>query len=157
MLLKINRLRKDPRGIISKKIEAYRLRWYSGLSTAAVKGICVLRNIHLGKECRFYGVPIFRRAPLSRIDIGDQCVFRSDFISNLVGVNRKCIIATHRENAKISIGDNSGFSGTVIGAAGCIQIGSNVQSGANVLITDFDWHNIHPNFRGSLLRLLKQL
>ena len=144
---KLKRLFKDPRGILLRKIETSRLKWYSRLSSLTVELLCTLRDVHIGKECLFYGVPIFRRVPLSQISIGNQCVFRSDFTSNLVGVNRKCIIATHRENAKITIGNNSGFSGTVIGAAISIFIGSNVQCGANVLITDFDWHNIHPDSR----------
>lgn len=45
------------------------------------------------------------------------------------------------------IGDNSGLSGTVIGAAEKIQIGKNVLCGTNVLITDFDLHPIDPVLR----------
>jgi len=43
-------------------------------------------------------------------------------------------------NSIIEIGDNCGFSGTVIGASAHIKIGNNVKCGANTLITDFDWH-----------------
>lgn len=94
-------------------------------------------------------MPRFYRTPLSKIIIGDNCTFRSDATSNLAGVNRRCIIATHRENSSIQIGDNSGFSGAVIGAAGSITIGNNVLCGANVFITDFDWHNTDPVMRRS--------
>ncbi|MCU0473444.1 MAG: acyltransferase [Bacteroidales bacterium] len=50
------------------------------------------------------------------------------------------MISTLAEEAIIEIGDNCGFSGTVIGAFKYIKIGKNVRSGANVLITDSDWH-----------------
>jgi acetyltransferase-like isoleucine patch superfamily enzyme len=40
----------------------------------------------------------------------------------------------------ILIGNNSGFSGTVVGAFKFIKIGRNVKCGANTLITDSDWH-----------------
>ncbi|MFO7810016.1 MAG: DapH/DapD/GlmU-related protein, partial [Candidatus Delongbacteria bacterium] len=73
--------------------------------------------------------------------------FRSDFTSNLVGINRKCIITTLRRDAIIRIGSSSGFSGTVIAAAGSIKIGKNVLCGANTVITDYDWHGIEPDKR----------
>ncbi|WP_238988406.1 acyltransferase [Aureibaculum marinum] len=109
--------------------------------------ILYLKNVTLGKNCKFYGIPIFNRSYNSKITIGDNCTFRSDKTSNLIGLNRKCIISTFGENSKIKIGKNSGFSGTVIGAANSITIGNNVLSGANVLITDFDWHPIDPKTR----------
>ncbi|MBK8683457.1 MAG: acyltransferase [Bacteroidetes bacterium] len=49
------------------------------------------------------------------------------------------MISTHN-NAKLIIGSNCGFSGTVIGCFSEIIIESNVKCGANTLITDGDWH-----------------
>ena len=43
-------------------------------------------------------------------------------------------------DARIEIGNNCGFSGTVIGACRFIKLGNNVRCGANTLITDSDWH-----------------
>ena len=102
-----------------------------------------------GKNIKFFGMPIVSRAYNSKIRIGDNCTFRSDQSSNLVGVNRKCILSTHRKGAEIQIGNGSGFSGTVIGAANSIIIGDNVLAGANVLITDFDWHPVNSKDRHS--------
>ena len=68
-------------------------------------------------------------------------------ISNFIGLNRRTIIATHSKNAEIIIGDNCGFSALVIGAKESIKIGNDVMAGANVLITDFDWHAINPEER----------
>ena len=41
---------------------------------------------------------------------------------------------------KIEIGNNCGFSGTVIGSFISVKLGNNVRCGANTLITDSDWH-----------------
>ena len=60
--------------------------------------------------------------------------------SNLIGINRPCSLSTLTNNATIEIGNNCGFSGTVIGAFKSIYIGNNVRCGANTLITDSDWH-----------------
>jgi len=62
-------------------------------------------------------------------------------------VNRRCIISSHREDAQITIGNSCGFSGVTIAAAKSIKIGENVLCGANVVITDFDWHSLDPHNR----------
>lgn len=51
------------------------------------------------------------------------------------------MISTISRKAKITIGNNCGFSGTVIGAALKITFGDNVRCGANTMITDSDWHS----------------
>ena len=146
---KLKKLSNDFRGVLFNKIRLCRLSCLCIISSFLTKVICKLKNIIIGKKCKFYSMPKFYRVPLNKIIIGENCTFRSDATSNLAGVNRRCIIATHRENSSIQIGDNSGFSGTVIGAAGSIIIGNNVLCGANVFITDFDWHNTDPVMRRS--------
>lgn len=108
---------------------------------------CWLRGIELGKRCDFFGQTQFYRNPLSILKIGNGCSFRSSFSSNLVGLNHKCLITTMREGAELRIANNCGISGATISAAFKITIHSNVLIGANVLITDFDWHNIDPSKR----------
>ena len=71
---------------------------------------------------------------------GSGCKFNSSPSSNLIGVNRPCIISTLAENAEIEIGSNCGFSGTVISCATRVVFGDNVRCGANTLIMDTDWH-----------------
>lgn len=97
-------------------------------------------GVDLGTDCKFNGQPRFRRHPGSRISIGTRCEFNSSHFSNLIGVNRPCIISTLAEGAQIQIGTNCGFSGTVIGCALKIVLGEDVRCGANTLITDTDWH-----------------
>lgn len=104
-------------------------------------------GVHLGKGCEFYGVPILRRFPGSRIEIGDKCVMRSSRRSNLAGINRPCYISTLRAGAVIRIGHSCGFSGTVIGVAQGVEIGNHVMCGANSMITDTDWHPVDPEAR----------
>ncbi|MCG9879445.1 MAG: hypothetical protein MH472_02495, partial [Bacteroidia bacterium] len=89
-------------------------------------------QIELGAGFKFYGLTIFRRYPGSSIKIGSNARFRSAPKSNLIGVNRSCIISTNcNKNAQIIIGDNCGFTSTVIGAFESIKIGNNLKSGAN--------------------------
>jgi acetyltransferase-like isoleucine patch superfamily enzyme len=75
--------------------------------------------------------------------IGKGCEFRSARWSNLVGVNRPCILSTMLEGALLEIGDGCGFSGTTIGCAARVILGRRVMCGANTTITDTDWHPIH--------------
>ena len=49
--------------------------------------------------------------------------------------------------ARVEIGANSGFTGTVICAAEEIVIGDNVLCGSNVTIVDADWHGLDPAAR----------
>jgi acetyltransferase-like isoleucine patch superfamily enzyme len=98
-------------------------------------------NISFGQKTSFYGFPKFRNYPGGSISIGENCTFLSKATSNLIGINRPCIISTLTKNANIEIGNDCGFSGTVIGAFINVQIGNNVKCGANTLITDSDWHN----------------
>jgi acetyltransferase-like isoleucine patch superfamily enzyme len=101
-------------------------------------------GVSLGRECSFFGLPCFRRHPLSLITIASDCEFLSTHTANLIGINRPCLISTLAEGAKIIIGSHCGFSGTVIGCAASVIIGDNVRCGANTLITDTDWHSDDP-------------
>jgi acetyltransferase-like isoleucine patch superfamily enzyme len=97
-------------------------------------------GIILGYNIRFDGKCYFKRYPKSIIKIGDNSEFRSRINSNLIGINRPCSLSTLTPEAQILIGNNCGFSGTVIGAFKSIKLGNNVRCGANSLITDSDWH-----------------
>lgn len=101
-------------------------------------------GVDLGPDCIFNGQPKFYRYPGSSIIIGRGCKFNSSPTSNYIGVNRPCIVATLTNDARIEIGVNSGFSGTVIGCASEIIIGEHVMCGANTLISDTDWHTDDP-------------
>jgi acetyltransferase-like isoleucine patch superfamily enzyme len=101
-------------------------------------------GVQIASGCRFYGTPILQRARGSRIEIGPRCRFRSRQASNPVGIDRKCVVATMKPGAVLRIGASSGFSGTAITAAQSVVIGERVLCGANVTITDTDWHGTGP-------------
>lgn len=101
-------------------------------------------GVEIGKHCSFKGYPIFRILPQSKIKIGNNCTFNSSKSSNLIGVHTPCILSTSKKRGHIIIGNNCGFSGTVIRSAGNIQLGDNVRCGANTVIYDNDGHSSDP-------------
>ena len=124
-----------------------KLNFFSFWSTHYCRIFFRLLGIQLKKGSHFFGIPLVLLFPGSKINMGKNIKFRTSPASNLIGLNRRTIIATHSKHAEIIIGDNCGFSAVVIGANESITIGNRVMSGANVLITDFDWHSINPNDR----------
>ncbi len=104
-----------------------------------------LKGIQFKSGLRFFGFAKFTKVRNGSITIGENCTFRSYSTSNLIGVNRPCIIsAIGNDKPTVEIGKNCGFSGTVIGAFNKITLGNNVRCGANTLITDSDWHLDDP-------------
>ncbi|MHC4297193.1 MAG: acyltransferase [Planctomycetota bacterium] len=110
------------------------------LSTLRAYAAAKWWGVRLGDSCWFHGRTYFRRHPGSRIVVGAGCGFNSAANSNLIGVNRPCMMSTLAQDAVIEIGKTCGFSGTVIGCASKVTLGDNVRCGANTLITDTDWH-----------------
>lgn len=107
--------------------------------------ICHIKGVKVGNNLSFYGRTRFLVRKDSSISIGSRCTFRSLPTSNRIGINRPCILSClGSEPAKITIGTNCGFSGTVIGCFTEIRIGNDVKCGANTLITDGDWHQEDP-------------
>lgn len=98
-------------------------------------------GVKLGKGCKFQGKAHFERLQEGEITIGNNCTFNSKSTSNLSGVFTPCIVSTAKKGAKISIGNNCGFSGTRIRAGLSITIGNNVRCGANSYIADTDAHS----------------
>lgn len=102
---------------------------------------CKLKNVIIGSNNFFYGNLKIFKTKNSIISIGDFNVFRSSKFSNLIGVNRPCIISTLSEHAHLRIKNNCGLSGVVINCFKEIEIQDNVMIGANSLIMDGDWHH----------------
>jgi UDP-3-O-[3-hydroxymyristoyl] glucosamine N-acyltransferase len=97
-------------------------------------------GVDIGKGCIFNGLTRFMRHPKSAISIGSYCLFNSGEASTLGGVSRSCRLSTLKEGAIIKIGENCGFTGTVIGCAKKIVLGKNIRCATNTLIFDTDWH-----------------
>jgi len=119
------------------------------------KLICFLKGQKFTK-IKLYGLPHINQKKGSSIKIAENVTMRSKSYSNLIGINRPCLISTLTSNASIIIGENCGFSGTVIGAFSKIEIEENVRCGANTLITDSDWHTDDPRSGEPLPILIKK-
>jgi len=118
--------------------------------TAIVKTSCYIRDISVGSNTVFIGLTKIKRGNKSSITIGESCIFRSAQLSNLIGINRPCIFtAMGATGSTLVVGNNCGFSGTVIGCFATITLGNNVRCGANTLITDSDWHHNDERLGGS--------
>lgn len=116
----------------------------STCSTLYTASVARMRGIRIGSGTTFYGLAKFKKARTASITIGNRNCFRSSATSNLIGINRPCIISALEPESAVRIGDDCGFSGTVIGCFASITIGHRVKCGANTLITDGDWHAEDP-------------
>ena len=105
-----------------------------------------LNGVKIGKKVKMYGWPFIFRFPGSQIEIGNNCIIRSNFWSNLIGLYQRTIIIAKR-GGKIKIGENVGISGTTIYAWNSIEIGANTLIGANCKILDSDLHPIDAGDR----------
>lgn len=125
------------------KKQDYSVKYYSALTYLFAR----IYGIKMGRNNLFFKFSTFYMEDGSRIEIGDNCQFRSGAVSNLFGLNHRCVLSTHRKGAHIKIGDGSGLSGVSIGCASSIELGKDVMVGANSVITDFDWHSMDPYHR----------
>jgi acetyltransferase-like isoleucine patch superfamily enzyme len=103
-------------------------------------------DIDSGKNNRFYGLLELEVHPSASIRIGSNCVFRSHWLSNNIGLTKGCFLSVGQDSS-ITIGDDVGMSGTIVSARLEINIGSRVMCGANVVISDSDRHHIDKNKR----------
>lgn len=99
-------------------------------------------HVKHGKKLKLKGTPLIFNKKGATIEIGDNCIIKSSFWSNLVGLYSRTIILTRVEKARIVIGNNVGISGATIYARSEITIGNNTNIGGNVKILDNDFHPI---------------
>ena len=104
-----------------------------------------------GKNLLLKGTPVIFNKGGAELLIGDNCVIRSNFLSNLVGLYSRTIIVTRKVGAFIHIGNNVGISGATIYARKGITIGDNTAIGGNCKILDNDFHPIDWETRNKYL------
>lgn len=138
---------------VNNKTRSYRLGFRQWVSTKYMYLFCFFYKVPIGTGCRFWKRTTIYKEVGAQISIGNNCLFRSDTDSNLIGVSRHCIISAHSPSAIIRIGNGCAFSGNSIGAKSSIEIGENVMVGANSIITDFDWHSLDPLRRDDASRI----
>jgi len=100
-----------------------------------------------GRDWRIFGMPILQRHRGSRISLGDGLELRSTPRSNPLRPFQPVVLSTRRAGAVIRVGENCGATGAVLVADESIEIGDRVLLGANVIITDTDFHPLDPAVR----------
>lgn len=106
-----------------------------------------LTHVKYGRSLSLKGVPFIYNKKGASISIGDNCVVKSSFLSNLVGLYSRTIILTRIPGASIEIGDSVGISGATIYARSKITIGDHTNIGGNVKILDNDFHPVDADAR----------
>lgn len=104
----------------------------------------------IGKSAIVRGLPILSIAHHSSIKIGDHAYLISRPNNTALGVNHPVILRTLKTNARICIGSRFRASGVTLCAASGISIGDRVTMGANVTVTDTDFHASDPKIRSSI-------
>jgi UDP-3-O-[3-hydroxymyristoyl] glucosamine N-acyltransferase len=123
--------------------EFVRLAWWR---TIVPWRVCRL-GVKFAPSVDFLGMPIISMAKGSAIEIGLKTSLCSSSYYTALGVNHPVILRTLSEGATIKIGEETGLSGTTICAAVSVSIGNQCLIGANVTITDTDFHPIKPQNR----------
>lgn len=123
--------------------EAIGRRWWALVS----KFFFLASKVESGRDCLVYGLPLISLSENGTVKLGDRVVMCSSSTYTALGVSRKTIIRTLLPNAKVSIGDDTGLSGTVICSAKSILIGKRCLIGSDVKIFDTDFHAISPDNR----------
>lgn len=106
-----------------------------------------LTHVKYGRSLSLKGIPLIYNKKGASISIGDNCVVKSSFLSNLVGLYSRTIILTRIPGASIEIGDDVGISGATIYARSKITIGDHTNIGGNVKILDNDFHPVDADAR----------
>lgn len=104
-------------------------------------------HVQYGKGLILKGIPFIYNTKGASIVMGENCVVKSSFLSNLVGLYSRTIILTRIPGASIVIGNHVGISGATIYARSRIEIGDYTNIGGNVKILDNDFHPIEPDAR----------
>lgn len=104
-------------------------------------------KVKYGKGLLLKGVPVIFNKGGATLEIGENCIVKSSFLSNLVGLYSRTIIVTRTPEAQIRIGDNVGISGATIYARKSITIGDGTNIGGNAKILDNDFHPLEVEAR----------
>ena len=107
----------------------------------------LLNGVTWGRGWRIFGMPIIQRHLGSQILLGDGLELRSWKRSNPLVPNHAVVFATRTAEAVICVGNHCGFTGATLVAAKRIEIGDRVLLGANVTITDTDFHPLDAHER----------
>jgi len=100
-------------------------------------------TVNYGKV-ELFGWPIIQKAQGSSIILEDGIILISSHKFNPAGMGHKVILATLSSDASITIGKNSGLSGSSICSLESIIIGEHCNLGVASKIYDTDFHPVDP-------------
>lgn len=98
-------------------------------------------------SAKFMGVPVVSMADASSLVIEARVVLTSASRWTALGVAHPVVLRTLRPGARLRIGRHTGISGGSICAALSVDIGERCLFGADVMVTDTDFHPIEPTGR----------
>ena len=104
-------------------------------------------GVKVGTQTWFVGAPVVSLTPGSSIELGDEGMFLSKSYATALGVCHPVILRTMSPVAHIQIGNYVGVSGSSICAAKSVRIGDGCLLGADVIISDSDFHAVDPEAR----------
>lgn len=110
--------------------------------TLRFKFFMFLTSGSYGKKIKIDGKVFVRSQLPNTIIIGDNFTLNSRPGSNLVGVTNYASFQSLGKGT-IHIGNNCGFTSTVLSARTSITIGDNVKIGGNTRIYDHDYHSLN--------------
>ena len=99
-------------------------------------------GVQTGDKAIVIGRPIISICHNSIISLADGVRLISISEETALGVNHACVLRTLAEGAQIIIKNGAGMSGATICSASKVIIGERVMLGANVTITDTDFHSL---------------
>jgi acetyltransferase-like isoleucine patch superfamily enzyme len=99
-----------------------------------------------GPDFRTTGRCSFKARRAGSIQIGSSVRFLADWRSNRAGLANPVLLQTFGEGV-IRIGNSTGGSSVVISSRTSIQLGQQINLGANVRIFDHDFHALDPAMR----------
>lgn len=106
-----------------------------------------LRGVQIAPGARLLGMPIVGIVPGSAMRLGSRVVLCSRSRWTALGVSHPVVLRTLRPGAMLSIGADTGISGGSFCAAHSLIIGERCLLGADVVVTDTDFHAIMPEGR----------
>ena len=134
------------------KVE-HRLRTFYWITVSpfsrALLRIC---GVSLEGTSRLIGLPIISKASNSRIFLGHNITINSVSRGTSLGVSKRTIIRTLSPGAEVSIGSDTGLTGTIICCAIRVSIGKRCLIGSDAMIVDTDFHPVKPISRRYLPR-----
>jgi acetyltransferase-like isoleucine patch superfamily enzyme len=106
-------------------------------------------GVEIGRDVHLIGLPMVTCVRKSKIYIGAKSTLISSSHYTPLGINHPVVLRTIQPGARVNIGERVGISGGSICAAQSIEIGPDTLLGANVTVTDTDFHSLNPHTRSA--------